>query len=202
MYFQNSKKFGLYLLLLVFFTLACQEEDIPNEIDEDMAIATASVDDYLQQMVGYNDTGSTSRVLKDSIDDINHSITVLKFNRGKLVYNTNTDDLSGYNEVGEMTVTAYVNPGEYIFWFAGDGIYLLDDIDFDYRAVKFLGDLPEYLLKYKMWVVKVPNDYDPNHDVLKYDIVYETRENAGVKVRLDPKIQIKNIVDIEISMED
>ena len=199
MLYQNSKRLGLLLVFFVFFTLACQEDNLREEIDPEMEQATAMADHYLFSLVT-NQADSKTRRGRDAIDDIDRSITVLKFHKDRLVYKTNTDDKSGYDYVGETTVTAYVNPGEYIFWFAGGGISMLDSIDFDNESVEFLDELPEYLLDYEMWVVKVPEDYDPEHNVLKYDIVYETRENAGIKIRLDPKIQIKSGEDVEVEI--
>tara|TARA_Y100000310_G_scaffold266459_1_gene277958 strand:- start:1107 stop:1730 length:624 start_codon:yes stop_codon:yes gene_type:complete len=185
--FKNTVPFAIIL----FITLSCSDNDVPtvvDEIDEDMETAAGLADLYIAD--NFNFTATAGRKGVDEIDNIDKSITVLKLKRGQLMYKTNTDTLKGYYPVTETTVTASVEPGELIFWFAGAGISTLDSIDFDSHAVEFLDELPTRLQEYSMWVVKVPENYDPEHNVLKYDIVYEIRGQAGVKIRLDPKIVV------------
>ncbi|WP_258099771.1 hypothetical protein [Marinoscillum pacificum] len=195
-------KVPIIVLILFSCLLSCKDNDFPmviEEVDHDMESATELVDSYLSTTYGSSNTNGRA---EDAIDKIKKSITVIKFHKGELVYNTNTDSINGYQKIEETTITASVMPGEMIFWFSGAGINSLDSIDFDDQSLEFLDDLPSEIKDYKMWVVQVPDDYDSDHNMLKYDIVYESKDYAGVKVRLDPKIQIKNgIVDVEVEVD-
>lgn len=168
------------LAFLSLLILACQDDtfidDQTETMDEDMIAATILADDYLMATTGRN---SDER-----------SITVLQYRNGELYFNTNTDDIKGYQLLTETSVTAYVKPGEYIFWFSGGGVTDLDSIDFDATSEMYLDDLAEEINADKMWVVKMPEIYDPSFQMLKYDIVYESREEEGEYIRLDPKIQV------------
>lgn len=166
--------------ICVFFLIACQEDSLTEEttpMDEDLEAAMQIADEYFSEKGGR--TGSTER-----------SITILKYKDGQIYYNTNTDDIDDYQIVTETTITAYVKPGEYVFWYRGGGLDDLEDVDFDEEAEEYLNELPEEYKTDSMWVLKVPSDFDPEHDELKYDIVYESKEDKGVVVRLDPKIKI------------
>ncbi len=178
----KTLKIKQLVFLCVIFLISCQEDKLteqPEIIDEDLAEATLIADEYFVEKGGR--TGSDER-----------SITILKFKDGNIYYNTNTDDIDGYQIVTETTITAYVEPGEYVFWYRGGGLDDLEDVDFDEDAEEYLDELPDEYKDDKMWVLKVPEDYDPAHDELKYDIVYESKDNKGVVVRLDPKLQIQN----------
>lgn len=196
-------KFQILALILSTAFLACKDNNLPeglvDEVDQDMATATDLVDIYLSSNL---DVANGARNNSDLIDKIKSSITVLKFKDGDLVYNTNTDTIQGYHKIFETTVTATVSPGEMIFWFAGAGITSLDSIEFDSYSIEFLDELPSEIKGYKMWVVQVPEDYDPDHNILKYDIIYESKEEAGVKVRLDPKIVIGGAEDSTDGMDE
>ncbi len=185
-------KVQLIVLFLTFAFLSCQDSDIPSssvdEIDQDMELATQLADDYIKSMLELQYTNSSSSRQPDNIDKIDKSITVLKYKNGQLVYNTNTDTIRGYQSVGETTITAWAEPGEYIFWFAGGGVTSLDSIDFDNESLEFLDELPMEIRNYHSWVLQIPEDFDTERDYLKYDIVYQTKESAGVSIRLDPKI--------------
>ncbi|WP_420576990.1 hypothetical protein [Ekhidna sp.] len=164
-------------LIAILLFVACQDEVIEeNSIDEDMIAATALANDYLE-------------TVKGRFEDSDKAITVLKHKDGKLLFDTNTDDFKGYQEVVETSITAIVNPGDYIFWFAGGGLSEVDSIEFDEASEAYLGDLPEDFVPHKMWVIRVPLLTDQNQTSLKYDIVYVAREN-GIRVRLDPKITV------------
>ncbi|WP_462252911.1 hypothetical protein [Ekhidna sp.] len=164
--------------VFILFLLACQEDElIENQpIDEDLIAASQLADEYFNIK---GRTGSTER-----------AITVLKYVDGNIYFNTNTDDVDGYQIVTETTVTAYVEPGEFVFWYRGGGLDDLEDVDFDENAEAYLNQLPEEFKEDQMFVLQVPETYDPNNDELKYDIVYESKENKGVVVRLDPKIGV------------
>lgn len=164
-------------IISLFLLVACQDEaiDQPEPVDDDMITATFLADGYLQSMRG-------------KFEDSDKSITVLKHKEGKLLFDTNTDDYKGYQEVVETSVTAIVEPGEYIFWFSGGGLSEVDSIDFDEASEPYLEDLPEDFVPEKMWVIQIPTNIHPN-TTLKYDIVYVAKEN-GIRVRLDPKITV------------
>lgn len=164
-----------FISLLIL--IACQEDPITEDLDsfdEDMLVATSLATEYLESESG-------------RFEDSDKSITVLKYEDGKLLFDTNTDDYSGYQEVEETSVTAYVEAGDYIFWFAGIGLAEVDEIDFDEPSEEILGDLPEDFIPQKMWVIRIP----PNttQKILKYDIVY-VPSNSNVSIRLDPKITV------------
>ncbi len=174
------KPLKLKTLALIFSLLfiACQEDTFNenvDSIDEDMINATSLANEYLKSEKG-------------RFEDSDKAITVLKYKNGKLMFDTNTDDHKGYQEVEETSVTANVEPGNYIFWFAGGGLSEVDDIDFDGEAEEILGDLPVDFIPQKMWIIRVPTELD-SPQMLKYDIVYVPRE-SGIQIRLDPKIAV------------
>ncbi len=164
--------------VFILFLLACQEDElIENQpIDEDLIAATQLADEYFN--------------IKGRTESTERAITILKYKDGNIYFNTNTDDVDGYQIVTETTVTAYVEPGEFIFWYRGGGLDDLEDVDFDEDAEAYLDQLPEEFKDDQMFVLQVPKTYDPDNDELKYDIVYESKENEGVVVRLDPKIGV------------
>lgn len=169
----------LFLVLLAFVVISCQEDvfKTPDSIDEDMITATSLAEEYLTNTRG-------------RFEDSERSITVLKYQDGKLLFSTNTDDVRGYQEVVETSITAIVEPGEFIFWFSGGGLKEVEAIEFDGASQEILEDLPNDFVPEKMWVVQVPDSVQAGEVSLKYDIVYEPR--GGIQVRLDPKIQIQN----------
>ncbi|MEQ9403887.1 MAG: hypothetical protein RIM99_09895 [Cyclobacteriaceae bacterium] len=173
--------FGLRHLLfafsLVVLVISCQEDSTNEEItltDEDMIAATRLAEDYLS----INGRG-----------DYEKAITVLKYKDDKLYYATNTDDIDGYQEVTEQTVTAIVEPGEHVFWYSGGGVTDLDGIEFDPFSQGQLVNEPEEINADKMWVIAVPEDLE-DEDLYKYDIIYQFKGNDGAPIRLDPKIKI------------
>ncbi len=174
--YQQLSKQSFFAFAFLLLTLSCQEDPLDDEVnvDEDMLAATKLADEYLSSSSGRN--GSEK------------AITVLKFKDGKLLYATNTDDNKGYQEVTEETITATVEPGEYVFWYSGGGVTDLDDIDFEDPT-----QLPDEINPDKMWVIAVPEDIDDDDEVyLKYDIVYQHKGNNGAPIRLDPKIKIQD----------
>ncbi|WP_424963059.1 hypothetical protein [Ekhidna sp.] len=172
------KTFKVRQLALIFSLLfiACQEDSIveSDELDQDMIAASELADEYLKSEKG-------------RFEDSDKSITVLKYTDGKLMFDTNTDDFKGYQEVEETSVTAVVEPGDYIFWFAGIGLSEVDEIDFDEPSQEILGDLPVDFIPQKMWIIRIPPNTTQNS--LKYDIVY-VPEGSNTSIRLDPKIKV------------
>ena len=173
----------LSAFLIIFTLLACQDDQPINDqsidIDQDMLDAIDLAEEH-QNSIG----GRSSNNPK--------SITILKYKDGELQFNTNTDNINGYTNVTETTITAYAEPGEFIYWYSGGGLTDLEDIDFDDDDEDFLDELPDEYKADKMWVLRIPEDYDPANGHLKYDIVYESKDNEGIYIRLDPKIQVQN----------
>lgn len=175
-------KFSLILAFLLIFTISCEEDIQPqNEEDPYMEEAIQLADDYIES------TGQARR-------SVRIAITVLQYYEGKLYYATNTDNIRGYREVGEQTITAYVEPGEYMFWFTGAGVTELDGIEFDVVATYKLHNAPEEVNPAKLWLIQVPEDIETNdEDELKYDIIYQYKGNEGNDpIRLDPKLKVGN----------
>lgn len=169
------------ILVLPLIIFSCQEDELidsTDQLDQDMAAASDMAANYLGSKGG-------------RAEDAERSITVLRFVKGKLFFDTNTDDYEGYQEIEETSVTAYAEPGEYVFWYSGDGVTDLEEIDFDETAEDFLESLPDEIDPDRMWVMQVPLNSQKSVEFLKYDIVYET-ENSQFPIRLDPKIQIEN----------
>lgn len=166
-------------LTITIMLIACQEDSVKEEtdlLDKDMIDANRLADEYLTSTVG---RASAER-----------SITVMKFIDGKLYFGTNTDDVHGYEEITEETITAYVEPGEYIFWYSGGGLSDLDGIVFDEESMLQLVDAPDEVNADKMWVVSIPEDFEEEDGILKYDIIYQYKGHEGAPIRLDPKIKV------------
>ncbi|MCP4456877.1 MAG: hypothetical protein GY816_02450 [Cytophagales bacterium] len=178
-FFRSSQ---LLILFTFLFTISCQEDSLNKEIDmadEDMIKATELAETYLNS--------SNARVGWDT----EKAITVLKFKDDKLLYATNTDHHIGYREVTEETITAYVDPGEFIFWYSGGGISDLDGIEFDDDSQFLLDGLPEEINVDLMWVIHIPEDIGEDDNInLKYDIIYQFKGNVGLPIKLDPKIKV------------
>ncbi|MEP5612575.1 MAG: hypothetical protein ABJP45_10015 [Cyclobacteriaceae bacterium] len=178
----NSKSNTKQLLLVFTFFLlfgSCKEKLITEDIDledQDMIAATQLADEYLNASKGRQGAEK--------------SVTVLKFKNDKLYYATTTDDVTSYTEVGMETITASAKPGEYVFWYSGGGVSDLDGIEFDESSQLKLVDAPEEINADKMWVIAIPEDFDEEDGMLKYDIVYNFKGNDGPPIRLDPKIKI------------
>ena len=171
-------RFLLPIFAIALF-ISCQEEHVSEEIDlldVDMIAATKLADEYM----------NASRARYNS----ERSITVVRFENGKLIFGTNTDDYKGYQEVSEESITATVEPGEYIFWYSGGGLSELDQIEFDEDSQLRLVESPEEINDDKMWVISIPEDFDEEDGMLKYDIVYQYKGNDGPPIRLDPKIKV------------
>lgn len=166
-------------LIFSLMLIACQEDNIvenPQPVDEDLEAASEIVNEY------FNEVGGRS-------SGTQFAITILQYNDGQIYFNTNTDDIEGYQIVNETTVTANVKPGDFVFWYRGNGLLDVGDIDFDDQSESYLAQKPSEYLDL-LWVLQVPFDFDTEHDELKYDIVYESKDNEGVVIRLDPKIEI------------
>ncbi len=165
----------LYAVLLTFCVLACQESEIqPDSLeDHDMQEAWLMANDFL----------SSSRT--ESTDE---DVTVIRYEQN-LAYKTNVVTGS-YEPINEETITAESHPGGFVFWYAGGGVKSLIEIEFDAASEALLGDyLPFEVVPGEMWALYITSDFDTNHELLKYDIIYEN--NDGEIIRLDPKIQVK-----------
>lgn len=182
----STLKQTLSAFLLLFIVFACQDDTTTevgvNEIDEDMLAANQLANEYLATQGG-------------RAEDIELSVTVLKYLDGQLYYDTNTDTIEGYQVITEETVTATVNPGELVFWYSGNGLSELDGIDFDSSSESFLGDDSDEIYQDVMWKIMLPEQTDPDQKFLKYDIIYQFEGNTGAPIRLDPKIRVQPAVE-------
>jgi len=176
------KLFSKQLLLSSAFLLlfvSCQEDAVENEIDlsdEDMIAAIQLADEYL--------SASKGRANSEK------AVTVLKFIKDKLFYATTTDGVTSYTEVTQETITASSVPGGYVFWYSGGGVSDLAGIEFDKESQLKLVEAPEEIKADKMWVISIPEEFDEEEGMLKYDIIYNFKGNNGLPIRLDPKIKI------------
>ena len=193
----NSPKFSPLRLglfgLAVILLWSCQNtemEDDLNILDEDMITATNISDEYFAELE-ISDEPEARRKAKWLKSRRN--ITVLKYRRGKngdapqLVYRSNRGDKGKYLPINEETVTSILEPGEIVFWYAGAGVKILNEIDFDDESEAALTDLPAQWKRSNMWFLKIPEEIDL--ETLKYDIVY-TLKGVDDPIRLDPKLQI------------
>jgi hypothetical protein len=174
----------LILSIVVLFSSCIDEESVPNlddSNDPDMAKAEKFVDEYMNSQ-------PNARGHKHST-----VVTVLRYHDGELYYSTNTDDIRGYHVVEEQTITAYVEPGEYMFWVTGQNVTYLDGIEFDILAQYQLGsNYPSDIANSNVWLVQIPEDIETSEDGhLKYDIIYEYKGNEGHPIRLDPKLKVQ-----------
>jgi hypothetical protein len=181
----NIKNLFLAIFTALVFTSCIEEGGSPIIDDTDdpyMAKAEDFVDDYMT-------TQPSARGGKHRT-----SVTVLQYQDGELYYATNTDDIKGYHPVEEQTITAYVEPGEYMFWVTGKDVTYLDGIEFDVVAQNQMGpNHPADIANSKVWLVQIPEDIETTEDGhLKYDIIYEYKGNEGNPIRLDPKLKINN----------
>ncbi len=166
---------------MILICVSCQDdlvEEEGNQVDDDMLEATRLADQYLASRSGRYEMSMKA-------------VTVLKFKDGQLYFTTSGSDFLGYEVVTEESITAIAAPGEYLFWFAGEGLSVLDGIEFDEISEMELDDLPEELHDKKMWVTQLSPETTSGED-LKYDILYQSRDNDGVTIRLDPKIKINH----------
>lgn len=180
----HELRLTLLLVVILLVGYACQDTILSEDelVDEDMIAATEMVDDLSAAVIenegwSENERRSWTRT----------SITVLRYQDGILLYNTNKDDVSGYQPVTEETVTAMIEPGEIVFWYKGGGLAELNDIEFDELSEVQLNNLPYCILEDRLWYVRIPENV--SSDELKYDILY-TSSGSNDVVRLDPKIEI------------
>ena len=185
----NSLRF-LAILSVLGTTLSCQENSVDelSQLNPEQLAAEKLVEKYFaseEVRAGFNARG----------EDINewssrYTLTMFRLDDDEIEYSTNSDDVDGWEEVEEYTVTGYVEPGDLLFWYASKGMALMrtNGIDFDAEALKVLREAPKEFEKDRFWVVRVPLDADSNE--LKYDIVYRS-EDSDESVRLDPKIRVQ-----------
>lgn len=170
------RRFSLTSAVLFLF-LSCSDDSSNiniDSIDSDMIAATLLADEVVHSMSGRSYTA--------------RSVTVLRYKDGKLTFSTNSDEIKGYSEVLEESITATVEAGDYIFWYCGAGLSELAGIEFDASSMRRLVDGPIELKESKMWMLKVPEDVKEEDGLLKYDIVYSFK--GGDLIVLDPKIKI------------
>jgi hypothetical protein len=168
------------IVFVIFFVFSCQESAVEEEqtLDLDMESATELANEYM---------GSSNGRQGAKI-----SVTVFKYKKDKMLYATNTDNITGYRELNEETITANTESGQWVFWFAGSGISELNGIEFDETAVEAYGTNAFQIgRKGKLWALYVSSNVEYNDDTeLKYDIVYTPRGYDGDPIRLDPKLKV------------
>ncbi len=177
------------LAILLVFTFSCQEEGIIEDIDADKSYAEAAedlVNGFFDDMAA---DGTEASRLEAARGRSNMAITILRYKDGKLMYASNSDNIGGYNEVNEETVTAYIQPGGYVFWYAAGGLDFLDGIEFDAASQSQLREDPRNYISKRFWLIRIPDDISEG-ELLKYDILYKLRGRSGI-IRLDPKIQVQ-----------
>ncbi|NQZ75020.1 MAG: hypothetical protein HRT61_02765 [Ekhidna sp.] len=200
-----TKKIALVLAGISMVIFACQEQELTQQtdvIDQDLTEASSLVDDFLKKEGGRRNQS--------------YSITVFKYMDGEVYFDTNRDDYEGYQVLGEESITAVVDYGEWIFWYSGSGMSELDGVEFDAMAEKFLRVFPEEINFGRLWLLRVPtreevaanqeedydteegdetddeeDSYDDKEVLLKYDILYQYDGYTGESIRLDPKIRVK-----------
>ena len=184
------------MLGLTLMIHSCQENEISElELaDKEILEAEQAMEAYVESAIANTSDGR----LRNRWFNSKRCITVLKWKEGnddepgQLLYNTNRDDIRGFRPVDEQTVTAIVEPGEFIFWYAGAGVRELSGIEFVPDSQSNLGELPTDLRRFRLWFVYIPNDIESEE--LKYDILYRLRDGDDDDedpIRLDPKITIK-----------
>lgn len=171
-----------FIIVLLFIFGSCQEEALVEDqedlIDQDLISATELVDEYI------NASGARSDAMR--------SIIILRYEKGKLLYASSKNDFESYEELQEESVTAIVEPGEYVFWYSGQGVSDLDGVEFDKESQQLLTNYPEEVDAELLWVVRIPDQYEDANKSLKYDVIYDFEGNPGPAIRLDPKLQIEN----------
>ncbi|MEL7006966.1 MAG: hypothetical protein AAFN93_30280 [Bacteroidota bacterium] len=90
----------------------------------------------------------------------------------------------------DETVTATVDEGGYVFWYAGGGVSDLIGIEFDASSREKLAGDPTGWVFHKFWVATV--NQNTGDELLKYDILYQHFDDDGESelIRLDPKIKV------------
>ncbi len=186
----------LFASLMLFFS--CQDADeadiISQEDQKDQAImdkALMEAEEYVDELEANVPEESRSKWKRPDIACI-----VYKFQNGngpngnKLLYKTWDGERKGYYEVTEEEVTAIVKPNTIICHFRGGALSALNAIEFDEpsRAIIGEGNNFEYVRNY-WWVTYIPASA-PVDAQLKYDIVYDVRNDGEGPIRLDPKIDV------------
>lgn len=172
----------LSIASIFLILLACQEEQITDTksigSDKDILAANELVNAYLSK--------SGART------DAKKSIIILRYEEGKLVYATSENNYASYEDLKEESITAIVEPGEYVFWYSGEGVSELDGVEFDKESQSVLGNYPEEINATLLWAVVMPDQFDATNNFLKYDVIYDYEGNTGPIIRLDPKLQLGN----------
>jgi hypothetical protein len=177
----RQKLIHTFLIFFVtFFVFSCQESTVEEEqtVDLDMERAIELSNEYMN-------SSNARRGTKIAV-------TALIYNEGKLFYATNVDNITGYRELNEETITANSEAGSWVFWYAGYGLSTLNDIAFDETAVEAYGtDAFQIGRTGRLWALYISSSVEYEDDTeLKYDIVYTPRGHDGDPIRLDPKLRI------------
>jgi hypothetical protein len=182
--FKQNSIFLFFLLTAVIYS--CQDSTMEeNQIEEE------SIDMDMESAIDLSDefmSSSSARV------GVRTAVTVFKYKNDKVYYATNTDDVRGYLELNENTITAIVKPGQWAFWFAGSGMSRLDGIEFQQSIIDLYAIQPFSIANGRLWALNVPSEVEYNeNEELKYDILYSIRGVDGDPIRLDPKLKINQL---------
>lgn len=176
----------ILLASLVFF-VSCQESvnDIPSAEDKDMTAALNLVDEELISIESNLPEDARANWRKPTC-----VVTVLKFDNknSRLTYNTWNDEQKKYVEVTEEEITAILRPGDWMWHYRGGGLKALNLIEYDAASRAIVGNGIYEVRRNRLWLTKIPENC--GEVTLKYDIVYDARNDGEGPIRLDPKIDV------------
>lgn len=198
---KHHRHISLATILFAFLVLfnSCQDstdaEVITAEDQNDQAImdkALKEATEYVNELEENVPEESRTEWKRPDI-----ACVVYKFQKGngqnanKLLYKTWDSDRKGYYEVTEEEVTAIVNPNTIIFHFRGASLRALNEIEFDEASMNIIGSGNnfEYIPNY-LWITYIPASVSTDAE-LKYDIVYDVRNDGAGPIRLDPKVKVE-----------
>lgn len=181
----------IVVLAMMILFVSCQESSdivvVEQEIiQEEFDAAIQEVEIYLDEVKQNAPEESRTNGKYD------YSITLLRYdnNTEKLLYNTWDDDQKEYVEVTEEEITATVEPGCYVFTFSGKGLKALNAIEYDEPSRSILGSNSNYaIIPNRLWLTVIPEN-TPTSVELKYDIIYDARNDGEGPIRLDPKVKV------------
>ncbi|MDW3194155.1 MAG: hypothetical protein R8G66_17410 [Cytophagales bacterium] len=185
----------IFLIVLTVF-VSCQESTQVSTLDQqnDQALlntALAQADQYVSDLEATVPEVSRSEWEKPDVLCILYKFKNGNGNNGrKLLYNAWDERRQGYIEVTEEEVTAIVKPNTIICHFRGSGLLALNAIEFDEASRNMIGAANnfEYWRNY-WWITFIPPSV-PEDVTLKYDIVYDIRNDGEGPIRLDPKVVV------------
>ncbi len=188
---KHHRYFSLSAILfasLVLF-ISCQEStDILSTENKDDPFMTEALDLIDKELTSIE--SNLPEASRANWRRPEYSVTCLKYdkNNDRLVYSTWNDDIKGYVEVTEEEITAFVKPGTWMFHYRGGGLSALNAIEYDAASRAIIGNATYEIYPGRLWLTKVPESC--GDALLKYDIVYNVRNDGQGPIRLDPKIEV------------